>query len=162
MSEVLPRRRSELIVEELKNETVVYDPGTDRMHCLNPAAAIVFSFCDGATSRTKAARGIAGQLGGAVDTRLVDIALARLARARLLDPAFSRPAMSRREATKALGLTGALSALMPIVISVVAPTPASAQSCLPKFGCCTSNSQCCSGSCGVGGGPNHCTSGACK
>ena len=36
-----------LDVNEVKDGLVVYDPSHDRVHYLNPTAAVVFSLCDG-------------------------------------------------------------------------------------------------------------------
>ena len=145
--EVLPRRKAGLIVEDIEDETIVYDPKVDRMHCLNPTAAFIFRLCDGATHVDHAARRLAKRVGSRTDARLVDLALQRLSRARLIEPSRGRPfaLVSRREAAKALGLTGALSALLPVVISVVAPTPASAATCHTAGECCVNKAECCPG-----------------
>ncbi len=145
--EVLPNRTAGLIVEDIEDETIVYDPKVDRMHSLNPTAAFIFRLCDGATHVDHAARRLAKRVGGRTDARLVDLTLQRLSRARLIEPSRGRPfaLVSRREAAKALGLTGALSTFLPVVISVVAPTAASAQTCKAALQCCTSSAECCPG-----------------
>jgi hypothetical protein len=58
---------------------------------------------------------------------------------------------SRREAIRSIGIAGAIA--LPLVTSLVAPTPARAASCLANGKPCVSNVQCCSGKCGTGG---HC------
>jgi hypothetical protein len=145
-SGVLPRRREGLIVEDLQKETLVYDPKGDRMHCLNPSAALVFRHCDGKTPVSEVSRRLAKNLGGPEDPRLVQLTVQRLSKSRLLEPSVEAPGarLSRREVAKALGLTGA-SVLLPLVISVVAPTPASAATCLPFGGCCNVKADCCPG-----------------
>lgn len=151
---VLPRRREGVIVEDIEDETIVYDPKVDRMHCLNPTAAFVFRLCDGATHVDQASRRLAERVGGRADARLVNLALQRLSRARLIEPSGGRPlaVVSRREAAKALGLTGALAALLPVVISVVAPTAASEATCKALGAGCTASNQCCDGCCKSNGG----------
>ena len=48
---LMPRaRQDELIVEELQDETLVYDLERHKARCLNPAAALVWRHCDGQTS----------------------------------------------------------------------------------------------------------------
>lgn len=135
-----------LIVEELKKETIVYDPKVDRMHCLNPPAALVFSCCDGKTPISEVSRRLGEQLGGPADPRLVHLTLRRLSRARLVEVPTEGPdpRLSRRQLAKALGLTGA-SIFLPVVISVIAPTPASAATCIPRGGCCAAKAECCPG-----------------
>jgi len=154
----LPRRRPGLIVERLEKETLVYDPKVDRMHCLNPPAALVFSHCDGKTSVSEVSRRLAERLGGPADSRLVHLTLRRLSRSRLLEsgPDDRSGHLSRREVAKALGLTGS-SLLLPVIISVVAPTPASAATCVKATGCCTAHGDCCPGLSCVG--PLVCSTG---
>ena len=42
-----PRRRDGLHVREIDGETVILDPGSERMHTLNLTAAFVFQAIDG-------------------------------------------------------------------------------------------------------------------
>ena len=47
----LPLARSEgLLVEELGDETLVYDRESHEAHCLNRSAALVWRHCDGTTT----------------------------------------------------------------------------------------------------------------
>jgi hypothetical protein len=56
--------------------------------------------------------------------------------------------VTRRELIRRLGLAAAAS--LPLVTSIVAPTPAQAASCLPSGQPCTSSLQCCSAVCAGG------------
>jgi hypothetical protein len=47
MAAARPRAKASLEVAELDDGTVVYDPGNNGLHHLNPSAALVFSLCDG-------------------------------------------------------------------------------------------------------------------
>lgn len=52
MSSSTPRSRSEnIIVQEIGDETLVYDVSSREAHCLNRTAAMVWRACDG--TRTK-------------------------------------------------------------------------------------------------------------
>jgi transposase len=51
--------------------------------------------------------------------------------------------MSRREAVKRIGLGAAIA--LPVVISITAPTPAQALSCVQSGGACGTPAQCCEG-----------------
>ena len=42
-----PRAVADLDVNEADDGLVIYDPGRDRVHHLNPTAALVFLLCDG-------------------------------------------------------------------------------------------------------------------
>ena len=118
-----PVARSEnLIVERLDNEVLVYDKSLDRGHCLSNEAALVWDRCDGRTP----AEGLSAQLG--LNAEVVDRALAELQACELLE-APREPAVgsTRRELSVKLVKTGAAVAIAaPMIVSVVAPTPAHA------------------------------------
>ena len=126
-----PRARTEgLVVKELDGEVLVYDLKRHQAHCLNPTAALVFRSCDGQTSVKEIARHLHSKLKAPADERLVWLALDRLGRARLLEERTSPPPelvrCSRREWMRKVGLVGGLTVLLPLVTSIVAPTPAEA------------------------------------
>ncbi len=126
-----PRRRTQgLVVKELADEVLVYDLERHRAHCLNRAAALVFEHCDGRASVGELTRLLRRELGAPADEKWVLLAVERLDRARLLekrpDALRRAPRVSRRELLRRAGLMGA--ALVPLVTSLVAPTPAAATS----------------------------------
>ncbi|MFQ5789206.1 MAG: PqqD family protein [Acidobacteriota bacterium] len=161
----LPRsRRKGLAVQELSDEVLVYDLERHRAHGLNPLAAVIWKNCDGKHTLDELARRVERELGIAVDRELVRIVLARLARARLLEKgSAARAVYSRREFAKKLKKLGlAASVMLPMVTSIVSPTPSHAVSCVPHNGCggvsdctpcanpggnCNSNWRCCGGQC---------------
>jgi hypothetical protein len=121
---VTPRVRSEaLLLQELPDETLVYDQRAHRAHCLNRIAAEVFRLADGSRSVPELAEAL-GEKVGSREPELVWAALDELGRADLLEqaPAQAVAPRSRRAALRRLGL----GALLPTVISVLAPTPAEA------------------------------------
>lgn len=84
-----------------------------------------------------------------VDEQLVWLALEQLGRDHLLEERMRWPAaiprMSRREAIGRLGIGAAIA--VPLVISLTAPMPAQAGTCLAKGSSCGTGSQCCSKAC---------------
>ncbi len=46
-ADVFPRRADGLEIHLVDDQCVVYDTASDRIHYLNPTAALVFEFCDG-------------------------------------------------------------------------------------------------------------------
>ena len=121
-----PRVRQEaLLLQELPGEILVYDQRDHRAHCLNSTAAEVFRLADGTRSVAELARAL-GESVGSDEEELVWAALVELDRAGLLEEspggAAAGGARSRRAALERLGL----GALLPTVISVLAPTPAEA------------------------------------
>jgi hypothetical protein len=155
---MLPRaRREKLVVQELGDEVLVYDLDRHRAHCLNAAAALVWRRCDGETSLAEIAAALERDLRLPADEAIVSHALDRLDRAHLL---ASAPAagtmlrrMSRRDLASRTGLAMGATLLLPVVISIVAPTPAYAASCIAKGQACVPGGQppCCPGcTCGTG------------
>ncbi len=133
-------RTTELEVQLLDNEALVYDLKRHRAHCLNKTAALVWHKCDGQTSLEEMASILEGELGSPVDEELVRLILARLEKAHLVQKkSGSRPAStgySRREFVekmKKLGLVA--SVMLPLVTSIVSPIPAQAQTCVPRNAC---------------------------
>ncbi len=119
-------RRRGLLVRDLGGEVVVYELESHRGHCLNRTAALVWRACDGRKSVAGIAAHVAREAGVPVDEDLVRYALRRLRDARLLDPATPEAATpTRRELARHIGQL----ALLPVVVSLVAPKPAEAATC---------------------------------
>ena len=152
-----PRARKDgLIVQNLPDETLVYDLERDRAHCLNQTAAFVWRHCDGRANAKEIARALNHQTKQPVDEKLVWLAIDQLGRNHLLTETPALPphvtGLNRREVMRALGLTAAVA--IPVVASIIAPLPAQAATCLGAGVGCTSPAQCCSGICdGVCIGP---------
>ena len=132
-------RQHDLVVEELPDETLVYDLERDKAHCLNPTAALVWSHCDGNTSVADMAALLDQELDLPADQSLVWMALDRLGKARLLQEPVTLPGeparYSRREMMRTLGRVAGLTLLLPAVSSIVAPLAAMQGSCIPRDTC---------------------------
>ena len=97
----------------------------------------------------------------AIDEQVVWLGLDELRRKHLLEEPAAWPqvrpgvaSMSRREAVRRFGLGAAIA--LPLVASIMAPTPAQAATCKAAGQPCGTSSQCCSGTCSGGsclGGP---------
>ena len=125
-------RKDGLVVQELPEETLVYDLECDRAHCLNRAAALVWRHCDGRTTPRDLARLLESEVGLPNDEAVVHLALERLARVRLLEEPVSRPSAvahySRRDVLRRLGAAAGVAILLPAVQSILAPDAAQAAS----------------------------------
>jgi hypothetical protein len=118
----------EFVIEKLDAEVLVYDVENHRAHCLNEASALVWGLCDGCHTSADAARLLHERLGVPEDVELVNLALDRLAKAKLIEATIADVSLvSRRDLTRRLGLVGSMAVLVPAVTSLVAPTPARAQ-----------------------------------
>jgi hypothetical protein len=142
-----PGARVDCLSRQLDDEVVIYDPKRHQGHCLNSTAAAVWKLCDGKHSPLQIAEALSRQLSVRVDQQVVALALERLADARLLaEPEASVESPSRRVALRRIGVAAAIA--LPLITSIVAPTPANAAAtCLHNGAPCTTAAQCCSGIC---------------
>jgi hypothetical protein len=126
--QTLPRARTEgLVVQELGDESLVYDRESDVAHCLSPIAARVWRACDGRRDLPGLARL------SAASEDVVAEAVAELWKKKLLvaEPWRSdEPAagVSRRRALRRIGLAGLAAAPLPLIVSAVVGTPLAAAS----------------------------------
>ncbi len=158
MEKMPQARRSGLIIQEVDSEILIYDQVSNKAHCLNQTAAKVWKYCDGETTLADACSALSRDLETTVDEKLVWYAVDQFSKDNLLEPDFTPPAfviagMNRRQMVRTLGLAALIA--VPLVTSIVAPTPAQAATCLPSGSACTASVQCCSNVCS--GSPLVCT-----
>jgi hypothetical protein len=152
---VLPMARTAgLVVEELDGEVLIYDVERHRAHCLNKASAMVWRACDGSRAVPELTALIEKSAPG-WDQATTDYALTQLEKRHLLSEPLRveqvERTLTRRDVFRKAALTGlAIGVGIPVVKSIVAPTPAQAASCLPTGSGCSSSAQCCSGVCSSG------------
>jgi hypothetical protein len=133
---MLPRARSGgLVVEHVEGELVVYDRERHRAHCLNASAARLWRACDG----RRDVKALAAALG--LSPPVVAHGLRQLSDAHLLEAAVRpRVLWSRRHFVRRFGV-----ALVPAVVTVLAPRAAQAASCVGLGGVCKKRQDCCPG-----------------
>ncbi|NOZ56502.1 MAG: hypothetical protein GXO73_06905 [Calditrichaeota bacterium] len=155
-SQFKPRARQEkLLVREMDSgESIVYDLETNEAHCLNHTLTMVWARCDGKTAIREIAVAITMELDEAFSEELVQVAVAELDEAGLLEDvpveAQQAAALSRREAMGRIGKGALIAALVPLMTTILAPTPAAAGSCKASGASCNSGFECCSGYCNAG------------
>jgi len=149
-------RQQDLVIKHLDGEMLVYDLRTDQAHCLNRTVALVWQQCDGRRTVRELGELLSRDLSAPAGQELARLAVIELAREDLLhevDEAWrTAPQISRRTLVRSLGV--ALAAL-PLITSIISPTPAEAATCLGSGQPCSSSAQCCSGLC------NTATTGTC-
>src|ERR1700688_1640893 len=121
------KRQDGRIVKRVDDELVIYDEQNHKGFHLNKAAAIVWEYCDGASSLDDLAHTLAShsELPASVD--LAGLALQELRDADLIEGSFASVAgreVARRDVVRMAGFALAL----PAVVSLLAPTPAMAAS----------------------------------
>ncbi len=161
---LMPRpRQDELVVEQLPDETLVYDLKRHKAHCLNRTSALVWHRCDGRTTVAEVAALLERELKISADEAVVWMALDRLGRAHLLKERVTLPAdrarYSRREVLRTLRRVAGISLLLPVIESIVSPLAAAQASncvtvatceqvlnpgqCTPQIPICGSPTECC-------------------
>jgi Coenzyme PQQ synthesis protein D (PqqD) len=130
MTNKLRTRESDLVVQDLKNEILIYDLKIDKAFCLNQTAAIVWRLCDGKRSAAEISRLMCKEKKTKVSENFVWLALEGLKKENLLENADEITnhfgGLSRREAIKRVGLSSMV--MLPLISSIIAPTAALAQS----------------------------------
>jgi hypothetical protein len=160
-----PRRRKQgLAVQNLADEVLVYDLERHRAHCLNRTAALVWRHCNGKTNVSDMARILKEKFDVPADLELVRYALDRLGRAHLLEGRVAPAKYSRRDFMHRLKKIGlAASVMLPVVSTIVSPTPAHAMSCVPSMQCSAAGdcTPCHNGNPGQHCGQKRCCNGNC-
>lgn len=131
-------RTSGLVVQDVPNEVLVYDLESNKAHCLNQTAALVWRACDGKTSIPEIASLIGSQAGEKVSDELVWLAIDQLQENGLLGAQIQTKfaGQSRREALKKIGIASMVA--LPIIASLAAP-----KSVMANTSCsCTTGSDC--------------------
>lgn len=158
MSDYPKARTTNLIISELSDELLVYDLETDKCHCLNKTAYLVWQNCNGKNHLQEIVKKLGANSPKEFSEKLTVLTLAKLEEAKLIEGETNFQntvaGISRREMMRSLALS--VTVALPIVASVVAPTSVSAQSCpstklCTDFNnvttCCAGNETCLSGTC---------------
>jgi hypothetical protein len=166
--EMMPRaRKSGLVVKGLNDEVLVYDLERDKAHSLNSSAAFIWKKCNGRRSVSEVAQALSREFKVPADEQTVWLALDQLSKFHLLEAKVTRPAgvpsLSRRQMMR-IGAAAAFA--LPVIVSIVAPTAANAQTSISPSVCNARVQPNCGGTpCTGGSGTQTCqnfTGGSCK
>lgn len=120
---------AQLIVEELHDETMIYDPARNKAFCLNQTAAYVWKHSDGKKTVAEIAEMMATEVSRPVSDQVVWYALDILAKDGLLAPSETLPTIpagvTRRALMQKLGM-GAVAAVPLVTVLMASPTKAHA------------------------------------
>ena len=119
-----PKAKINILVEELEEETLVYDLDRHRAHCLNTTAVFLLRAADGKRSVAELARLTTEEVNAPVSEDVVFLGLERLGKANLMEwdgPTGTPEGMTRRQAVRRLATVGIL---LPSVMTLVSPLPA--------------------------------------
>jgi hypothetical protein len=146
-------RRHRLLIQEAGAELVLYDQERHRVHRLNRTAALVWQCCDGVNTVADLATRLRTELSPAANEKWVWQALGRLGKAHLLKepvaPSAEAGGITRRQLLGSLPRTAAVLALLPVVATMLSPSPLRAQDPCEENPCvracrdrCKSNADC--------------------
>ena len=119
-------KKNFVVVEESPNEVLIYDSSINKVHVLTPVASAVWKNSDGNTSVSEISRKLEAELQNDGGDNLTWLALEELEKSGLLESPLNIPqnVVSRRSMMK----TAAAIAALPLVTTIIAPTPALALS----------------------------------
>ncbi|MDQ6785929.1 MAG: PqqD family protein [Acidobacteriota bacterium] len=151
-------RQENLVVQELHGEVLIYDLAENKAFCLNETSALVWQMCDGKKNVTEINEILSKKLNSPANEDLVWLALDQLKKEKLIetkeDFQIDFNGLSRREVIKKVGLASVIA--LPLVASLVAPTPASAQSGAPACNTAVASQVAVGGNC-----PTNCAGATC-
>ena len=126
-----PRVRQSDLWAELNGQYVVYDIHNQAVHGLNGTMSWLWSHCDGSHTLDDLIAALQSDTGNDSARGLIASGLQQLAEANLLEPGsvdfnavMAEPSMVSRRAAVAVGVSVAV----PMMTSIIAPTPAAAKS----------------------------------
>ena len=122
---MVPKRSLTTHTEQLGDEASVYEWTRTEVHALNATAARIWNLCDGVLTDAQIAETLRRESNVPEAEHVVRFALAEFSARHLLADGIAVPSPSRRALLMRLGRTAAL---LPVVTSIVAPTPVQAQS----------------------------------
>ncbi len=143
-------RKKDIVVQELKDETLIYDLKSNKAYCLNETSALVWELCDGKRSASEISNEMSKKMKTLISEDFVMIALDQFNKDELLNGNGEKNdhfgGLSRREVIRKVGFATVVA--LPIVSSIVAPQAMMAQSA-PGLapGATCSGGDCASGFC---------------
>ena len=149
--------REDIVVQNIEDETLLYNLKTNKALCLNQTSTLIWEMCDGKTSISEIAEKLGEKLKKPVTEELVWLAVDQLKKEDLLENTDTVPSnfagLSRREVIRRVGFTSLVA--LPLISAIVAPNAVQAQSLLgfEEF---------CFDSMGNRAGPSACASGFCN
>src|SRR3954463_394590 len=117
-------RKTDLVIQELENEILIYDLIKERALCLNETSAFVWQAADGRKSIGEISRLLSAKFETTANKDIVWLALDQLKKENLIANDANIPDtfnnMSRRQIVKRVGLASMVA--LPLVVSIVAPS----------------------------------------
>lgn len=143
--ESLPRARTDgLVLQEVQEEIIVYDPKSDETHLLNKTAALVWKASDGKHTIAALAHMVAHATNTVPNEEIVRYSLAQLQRKGLLAATVETGSVSTMTRRQFLGKFAVAVAVVPIVHTMKAGSLNQVSSCAGAGQPCVTQ-RCCPG-----------------
>jgi hypothetical protein len=137
----LPNTRTNLLVQDLNDEVLIYDLNADKSYCLNSTAKTVFNACNGKTTIEDL------KIQTKLSEDLIFLALDEIKKNELIEGEYASPfaGMNRREVIRKVGLASMIA--LPVISGLIAPSAANAASgnCVANAACYTAGQDICAG-----------------
>ncbi len=144
-----PEARTEgIVTQEMPDEVLVYDLASNKAHCLNSTAGMIWKNCDGRNTTAEIRAVVEKETGKSVSDDVILLAVDQLRSTNLLvsNQVIEQSGLNRRELIKRAGLAAAIA--LPLVSSIAVPSNVMASaSGLPPGAVCNSPIECTSGAC---------------
>ncbi|MBX7173885.1 MAG: PqqD family protein [Pyrinomonadaceae bacterium] len=142
-------RQSNIVIQELENEILIYDLNRNEAFCLNETAGIIWQLCDGTKTVAEISQAVGKKFNANVSEGFVWLALEQLKKDKLIESQVAPPTefagMNRREIVRKIGFASMVA--LPVVASLIAPISVNAQSCIAFLAMCNPvMDTCCPGS----------------
>ena len=124
------RRKDQLISEEVSGECVIYDQRKKKAHHLNSTLTWIWHRCDGNTRVKALSSAFEQEFDASNSLDILFTGLKQLQSRQLLETPVNLPeiATGGKSGISRRAMVAAGSALMPAIVSILAPTPAAASS----------------------------------
>ena len=122
-------RKHDIVIQELKDEVLIYDLIRNKALCLNQTSAMIWQECDGTKSVTEISQLLSRKLKSNVSEDIIWLALNQFKTDNLLtnnDLTTPLVGLNRREIVKRIGFASMVA--LPIISTLVAPHAINAQS----------------------------------
>ena len=147
-------RFTDILVQTVGSELLIYDLTIDKAFCLNETSSLIYRLADGTRTIREISDSMSKNLKTLVSEDFVLLALLELEKENLLEERFemanSFSHFSRREMVRKVGFASMIA--LPVVATMIAPTSANAASCTDlqpgqQFGSTIRPAQCIDGTC---------------
>ena len=127
-----PKAKTNILMEEMTDETLVYDLDRHRAHCLNPTAAFLLREANGERDVEELTRMAEEAFGVPATEEAILLGLERLTKARLMEwdgPQAVPSGPTRRQAIRQIATLGLV---LPAVMTIVTPLAAQGTGITPQ------------------------------